>query len=77
MLFSEQIADKARPDVKPFRKDDCGGQRETTRFTVDSNGALCVYAGDKILPMTAAETAELRAFLDATRNVTSKVERCL
>lgn len=53
------------------------GQRATTRFTVDCDGALCVYAGDKILPMTAAETAELRAFLDATRNVTSKVERCL
>ena len=53
------------------------GQRETTRFTVDSEGALCVYAGDKFLPMTAAETTELRAFLDATRNLTSKVERCL
>lgn len=52
-------------------------QQAATRFSLDSDGALTVSLGGKILPMTPAETADLRAFLQATRSVTPKVDKCL
>jgi hypothetical protein len=46
------------------------------RFTLDSNGALAFCLGNRCLTLTAAETGELRAFLDATRAVPPKVPLC-
>jgi hypothetical protein len=42
------------------------------RFLLDSDGALSFRLGKRCLNLTAAETAELRVFLDATRPVIPK-----
>ena len=42
------------------------------RFTLDSDGALSFRLGKRCMNLTGAETAELRAFLDATRAVIPK-----
>jgi hypothetical protein len=46
--------------------------RPATRFMLDSNGALSFTMGTCRLDLTAAETAELRTFPDATRGVIPK-----
>jgi hypothetical protein len=48
-------------------------QISETRFTIDNHGALSVRLGTRRVTLTPAETASLRAFLDATRSVTPKV----
>jgi hypothetical protein len=40
-----------------------------TRFSLDNDGALSFCLGKRCLSLTPNETAELRAFLDATRAV--------
>ncbi|EUC21484.1 Arm DNA-binding domain-containing protein [Paraburkholderia hospita] len=40
-----------------------------TRFAIDSDGALSFRLGTRTLNLTATETAELRAFMDATHGV--------
>jgi len=47
-------------------------QLATTRFTLDSNGALSIRFGNRRLAPTTVETTELRTFLDATRAVIPK-----
>lgn len=47
-------------------------QARAARFSLDSLGALSLRLGKTFLMLTPAETAELRGFLDATRNVTPK-----
>jgi hypothetical protein len=42
------------------------------RFLLHNSGALSFRLGTRTLNLTAVETAELRAFLDATRGVTPK-----
>ncbi|QCP47857.1 DUF4102 domain-containing protein [Trinickia violacea] len=39
------------------------------RFALDNDGALSLRLGKRCMNLTGAETAELRAFLDATRAV--------
>lgn len=48
----------------------------TTRFMLDSDGALYFRMRKSEISLTLAETAQLRAFLDATQNVTPKVMPC-
>lgn len=47
-------------------------QEKVAHFSLDSDGALSLRLGKSFLMLTPAETVELRAFLDATRNVTPK-----
>jgi hypothetical protein len=47
-----------------------------TRFTLDNDGAVSFRFGDRRVILTPSETAELRAFLDATRAVVAKVAPC-
>lgn len=61
---SAQLAEEAR-------------QLAVTRFMLDSDGALSFRLGNRCLILTPAETAELRAFLDATCAVIPKVTPCL
>lgn len=48
-------------------------QRARARFLIDSAGALSVRLGSRMVLLTSPETTELRAFLDATRNLPCKV----
>jgi len=52
-------------------------QRDAARFLVDSAGALSVRLGNRVVLLSSPETAELRAFLDATKTVACKVTACL
>lgn len=47
-------------------------QLAAARFAIDSDGALSFRLGHRRLMLTPDETAELRAFLDATRSVLMK-----
>ena len=60
---SARLAEAARAFIVP-------------RFALDSDGGLCFRFGGRSLLLTPIETAELRAFLDATRAVTPKVTPC-
>lgn len=51
-------------------------QIAATRFILDNEGALTFRLGNRYIPLTCAETKELRAFLDATRAVTPKEILC-
>lgn len=51
-------------------------QIAATRFYLDDLGALTFRLGNRRLALTPDETSALRAFLDATRTVTSKVTSC-
>jgi hypothetical protein len=48
-------------------------QLAPTRFMLDNDGALSFRMRTRAVSLNPAETAELRAFLDATRNVTPKM----
>lgn len=52
-------------------------QRDAARFLVDSAGALSVRLGNRIVLLSPAETADLRAFLEATKTVARKASPCL
>ena len=47
-----------------------------TRFMLDNSGALTFRVGNRRVFLSATETAELRAFLDATKDVKPKVMPC-
>lgn len=47
-------------------------QTVATRFCLDSNGALFIRLGNRRVPLTPEETADLRVFLDATVGVARK-----
>ena len=51
-------------------------QLAATRFMLDSKGALLFRLGNRVLALSPAETSELRTFLQATRDVISKVTPC-
>ena len=70
-------------DPSAARKAELGRQRQDgahqialTRFLLDSRGALSFRLGSRCLSLTPTETAELRAFLDATRAVIPKMLPC-
>jgi hypothetical protein len=52
-------------------------QRDSARFLVDSAGALSIRWGKRTVLISPAETADLRAFLEATKTVASKATPCL
>lgn len=51
-------------------------QEAETAFTLRNDGALAIHLDRRRVELTPAETAELRAFLDATRNLHTKVSSC-
>jgi hypothetical protein len=53
-------------------RDEQARQLAATRFFVDSDGSLSFRLGKRCLGLTPEETAELLAFLDATRSVIQK-----
>ncbi|MGF6664061.1 hypothetical protein QF000_005729 [Paraburkholderia atlantica] len=82
---ARKLRDEARQllaagiDPGEVRKEERIAQREeedrreaAMRFMLDSDGALSFRLGKRCLNLTAAETAELRVFLDATRAVIPK-----
>lgn len=58
---------------KAKRRDEEARQLKATRFSLDNTGALTVHLGKRLLTLTGQETAELRAFLLATQNLTPEV----
>ena len=75
--FRAMLADGSDPSqrnkaAKAAQRDEQARQQAATRFTLDNDGALAFRLGSRCLTLTPAETAELRAFLDATRGVTPK-----
>lgn len=58
---------------KAKRRDEAARQLKTTRFSLDNTGALTAYLGNRVLTLTGKETADLRAFLLATQNLTPEV----
>ncbi|MEW9581377.1 Arm DNA-binding domain-containing protein [Paraburkholderia sp. DGU8] len=82
---ARKLRDEARQllasgiDPGEVRKEERIAQREeedrreaAMRFMLDSDGALSFRLGKRCLNLTAAETVELRVFLDATRAVIPK-----
>ena len=51
-------------------------QLTATRFMLGNDGGLSFRLGRRCLAITPTETAELRAFLDATRGVSLKESPC-
>ncbi|TAM88461.1 MAG: DUF4102 domain-containing protein [Candidimonas sp.] len=72
--FRQMLADGANPAdhtraERAAEIDAQARQRVATRFTLDSTGALAVRLDRRAFTLSASETQELRAFLDATRGV--------
>ena len=65
-----------RKAAKSARLADEARRIAALRFLLDNDGGLSFHLGHRRLTLTPAETAELRAFLDATRAVTPKVTPC-
>lgn len=66
-----------RKAAKAARLADEDRQIAAIRFLLDNDGGLSFHLGYRHLTLTPAETAELRAFLNATSTVTPKVTPCL
>jgi hypothetical protein len=49
--------------------DERARQKAATRFMLDNEGALSFRLGNRCLTLTPGETEELRAFLEATKDV--------
>jgi hypothetical protein len=62
-LAAELAAEKAR-------------QLARSRFMLDSSGNLSLRLGKRRIVLSAAETADLRSFLNTNQNVISKVTPC-
>ncbi len=74
-MLSEGINPSAARKV--HREADLGRRAEpASRFALNSDGTLSLRLGHRYVTLTAAEAAELRAFLDATRDVTMKATPC-
>lgn len=52
-------------------RDEQARQKSETRFILENNGALSFRLGSRYVALPPAEGAKLRAFLDATRAVTT------
>jgi len=62
-MAAEKAAEKARQLVR-------------SRFMLDSSGNLSLRLGKRRIVLSAAETADLRSFLNTNQNVISKVTPC-
>ena len=58
-----------RKEERIAQRDEQDRREAAMRFTMDSDGALSSRLGKRGMNLTGAETAELHAFLDATRVV--------
>lgn len=85
LAAARSLRDEARAliaagiDPSQVRKEQRVAQRDedirleaAMRFSVDSDGALSIRLGARHTNLNPSETAQLRAFLDATRNVLPK-----
>jgi hypothetical protein len=72
MLVDGIDASQSNKAEKTAQRDEQARQWAATRFTLDNDGALAFRLGNRGLSLTPSETADLRAFLDATREVTPK-----
>ncbi len=54
------------------QKAEAARQLAPTRFMLDNDGALSFRMRSRVVSLNPAETAELRAFLEATKNVVPK-----
>ncbi len=61
---------------KAEQKAEAARQVWRTRFFLDNDGALSFLLGKRRVVLSPSETFELRAFLDATKNVTPKEMPC-
>ncbi|KVO28920.1 Arm DNA-binding domain-containing protein [Burkholderia ubonensis] len=61
-----------RKQQRAFERDEASRLEAPMRFAVDSDGALSMRLGTRHVNLTPAETAQLRAFLHATREVLPK-----
>jgi hypothetical protein len=79
--FKQLLADGIDPSnhtksERASKREESEKKAAATRFSVDSNGALSFHLVSRRVVLTPAETAELRAFLDATRGVIPKEQSC-
>jgi hypothetical protein len=75
LLAEGQDPGEYQKTMKQAEREAHARQVEAARFALDSDGALSVRLGNRRVNLTPAETAELRAFLHATRAVPIKEER--
>lgn len=61
---------------KAERKAEMARQLARNRFMLDSNGNLYLHLGNRRIILSAAETIDLRSFLNTNQNVISKVTPC-
>lgn len=61
-----------RRQQRAFERDEASRLEAAMRFAVDSDGALSIRLGARRVLLTPRETAQLRAFLHATREVLPK-----
>ena len=64
-----ELAKKRRARIR----DEQARQKAAMRFMLDNNGALSFRLENRFLYLTPSETEELRAFLEATRNLKPKI----
>jgi len=80
-VFRAMLADGTDPSAhvkmeRAAQQAEKARQLAATRFMLDNKGALSFRLGNRCLVLTPAETSELRAFLDATRDLIPKVMTC-
>uniref|UniRef100_UPI003F4F5876 Arm DNA-binding domain-containing protein n=1 Tax=Paraburkholderia hospita TaxID=169430 RepID=UPI003F4F5876 len=63
---------RVRKEERAAQRDEADRLEAAMRFSVDSDGALSIRLGARRMDLNPAETVQLRAFLDATRNVLPK-----
>ncbi|NUY03548.1 Arm DNA-binding domain-containing protein [Paraburkholderia youngii] len=63
---------ETRKQQRAFERDEASRLEASMRFAMDSDGALSIRLGARRVNLTPAETAQLRAFLQATREVLPK-----
>jgi hypothetical protein len=64
----------AQRDARAKARDDEARRKGAARFLLDNEGALSFRLGNRSLFLTPAETAELRAFLNATQGMSHAAE---
>lgn len=63
---------EVRRGERAMQRDEVARQKAAMRFSVDSDGALSIRLGARRMHLSPSETAQLRAFLNATREVLHK-----
>ncbi|WGY68615.1 DUF4102 domain-containing protein [Burkholderia cepacia] len=63
---------EVRKEERATQRDEAVRLEAAMRFSVDSDGALSIRLGARRMNLSPSETAQLRAFLDATRTVLPK-----